>query len=209
MPENKLLIKKAAFATSATKKAADSANKEGFPEIAVAGKSNVGKSSLINYLCNHSKLAYVSKQPGKTRLINYFLINDQFYLVDLPGYGFARVSKSEKSSWGSMMDDYFSSADKLAALIVLMDIRHKPTQEDIEMVKYAKYYGIPFAVVATKADKIAKSKRIYSIRELKKHIQVETGTANDFSVLHVSALEKRGKEDILGYIQKQLEEKRG
>ena len=132
---------------------------EGRPEIAFAGKSNVGKSSLINYMTNNKKLAYVSKQPGKTRLINYFLVNDSFYLVDLPGYGFARVSKTEKESWARMMEQYFAVAKNLRALVILVDIRHKPTQDDLQMIEWAAHYGVPFMIAATKADKIAKSKR--------------------------------------------------
>ena len=110
-------IKKAAFITSM--KRAEDYPEEGRPEIAFAGKSNVGKSSLINYMTNNKKLAYVSKQPGKTRLINYFLVNDSFYLVDLPGYGFARVSKTEKESWARMMEQYFAVAKNLRALVIL------------------------------------------------------------------------------------------
>ena len=108
-------------------------NKE-LPEIALVGKSNVGKSSLINMLTNNGKLARTSKQPGKTRLINYFLINKEFYLVDLPGYGFARVSKSEKESWDKMMGEYFNFSETLKCVIILMDIRHDPTEEDKAMV---------------------------------------------------------------------------
>ena len=101
------------------------------PEIAIAGKSNVGKSSLINYLTSNSKLAYVSKQPGKTRLVNYFLLNASFYLVDLPGYGYAKVSKKEKISWAEMMNGYFSASPNIKLLVILLDIRHDPSDDDI------------------------------------------------------------------------------
>ncbi len=198
-----LEIKKAQFVTS-VKDAADFAGEAGKPEIAVSGKSNAGKSSLINYICNNSKLAYVSKQPGKTRLVNYFLLNETFYLVDLPGYGFAKVSKSEKHSWADMMEGYFAAAKNLAALLVLMDIRREPSTDDLDMINWANYYGIPFAVVATKADKIAKSKRINYTRAIQRKIKEELGI-DQANVIAASSLEKRGKEAVLGYIQDRLE----
>ena len=127
-------------------------------EIALVGRSNVGKSSLLNSLCRNHKLARVSGQPGKTRLINYFCINRSFYLVDLPGYGFAKASREEQRSWGALMESYLASG-RVNHLIMLLDIRHPPTADDAAMYRYLLYYGIPFTLVATKADKISKSKR--------------------------------------------------
>lgn len=127
-------------------------------EVAVVGKSNVGKSSLINALCNMNKLAKTSQKPGKTRLINYFKLNGDFMLVDLPGYGFAKASKTEQEEWGGLMESYLSSG-RVTHLIMLIDIRHEPTQEDRQMFKYILYYAIPYTLVATKADKLAKSRR--------------------------------------------------
>ena len=127
-------------------------------EIAIVGKSNVGKSSLINHLCGNKKLAKTSQTPGKTRLINFFLLNRDFYLVDLPGYGFARASKAEQAGWGSLMERYLSSG-RVQHLFLLIDIRHAPTAEDRQMFEWVLYYGLPFTLIATKADKIAKSKR--------------------------------------------------
>ncbi|MCI6950963.1 MAG: ribosome biogenesis GTP-binding protein YihA/YsxC [Clostridium sp.] len=127
-------------------------------EIAIVGKSNVGKSSLINHLCGNKKLAKTSQTPGKTRLINFFLLNRDFYLVDLPGYGFARASKTEQAGWGSLMEQYLSSG-RVQHLFLLIDIRHAPTAEDRQMFEWVLYYGLPFTLIATKADKIAKSKR--------------------------------------------------
>ena len=127
-------------------------------EIAIVGKSNVGKSSLINHLCGNKKLAKTSQTPGKTRLINFFLLNRDFYLVDLPGYGFARASKTEQAGWGSLMEQYLSSG-RVQHLFLLIDIRHAPTAEDRQMFEWGLYYGLPFTLIATKADKIAKSKR--------------------------------------------------
>ncbi len=127
-------------------------------EIAMVGKSNVGKSSLINSLCNNRKLARTSSEPGKTRLINFFLINNEFYLVDLPGYGFARAPKTEQQKWGELITEYLSGG-RLTHIFMLLDIRHVPTAEDKLMFEWILYYGVPFTLIATKADKIAKSKR--------------------------------------------------
>ncbi len=149
-------IKQAAFLTSVGQGSA-------YPsaaccEIAIVGKSNVGKSSLINSLCNNKKLAKTSQTPGKTRLINFFLLNRSFHLVDLPGYGFARASKTEQQGWGELMESYLGSG-RVKHLFLLIDIRHAPTAEDRQMFRWLLYYGVPFTLVATKADKLAKSKR--------------------------------------------------
>lgn len=149
-------IKKAVFVKGA-------AHKGEFPqergmEIAVVGRSNVGKSSLLNSLCNNFKLARVSQSPGKTRNINYYLINDAFYLVDLPGYGFAKISKQEKLRWAKLLEEYLESG-RVKHIFLLLDIRHEPTAEDKQMFNWILYYGVPFTLVATKADKIAVSKR--------------------------------------------------
>ena len=127
-------------------------------EIAIVGKSNVGKSSLINSLCNRNKLAKTSATPGKTRLINYFLLNEEFYLVDLPGYGYAAAPKDEQKKWGELMESYLSSG-RVTHIYMLIDIRHEPTVLDKQMFGYILYYGIPYTLIATKADKLAKSKR--------------------------------------------------
>lgn len=127
-------------------------------EIAIVGKSNVGKSSLINRLTNNNKLAKTSASPGKTRLVNFFMLNKAFYLVDLPGYGFAKASKTEQKSWGELLERYLRSG-RVKHLLMLVDIRHAPTQDDLMMFRYLIYYNIPYTLVATKADKIAKSKR--------------------------------------------------
>ncbi|MBR3298051.1 MAG: YihA family ribosome biogenesis GTP-binding protein [Clostridia bacterium] len=127
-------------------------------EVAIVGKSNVGKSSLINALCNMHKLAKTSQKPGKTRLINFFRLNGDFMLVDLPGYGFAKASKQEQAQWGELMESYLASG-RVTHLFMLLDIRHEPTAEDRQMFKYILYYAIPYTLVATKADKLAKSRR--------------------------------------------------
>ena len=127
-------------------------------EIAIVGKSNVGKSSLINALCGRNKLAKTSATPGKTRLINFFLLNEEFYLVDLPGYGYAAAPKAEQEKWGKLMEDYLSSG-RVSHIYMLIDIRHEPTALDMQMFGYIIYYGIPYTLIATKADKLAKTKR--------------------------------------------------
>lgn len=127
-------------------------------EIAVVGKSNVGKSSLINSLCNNHKLARTSQTPGKTRLINFFLLNRVFHLVDLPGYGFARAGKEEQRSWSGLIEAYLGSG-RVTHLFLLLDIRHAPTADDRQMYQWLLYYGVPFTLVATKSDKLARSRR--------------------------------------------------
>ena len=132
---------------------------KGLPQIAVVGKSNVGKSSLINRLCRRNKLARTSATPGKTRLINVFDINHLFHLVDLPGYGFAKVDKAEKARWGTMMQKYFEESDELLHVFCLVDIRHDPTSDDVQMNQFLRQMNIPFTVIATKADKISRGAR--------------------------------------------------
>lgn len=131
--------------------------KSDLPQIAVVGKSNVGKSSFINYFAHDGKLARVSKQPGRTKMINYFLINREFILADLPGYGFARVSQEEKRRWAELIDDYLANEPDICLVIFLVDIRHDPTQDDMIMYNFLFKTGLPFVVVATKSDKLSKS----------------------------------------------------
>ena len=149
-------IKKAEFVTSAGK--GSKYPESMLSEVAIVGKSNVGKSSLINSLCNMNKLAKTSQKPGKTRLINFFRINGDFLLVDLPGYGFAKASKQEQAQWGELMESYLSSG-RVKHIFMLIDIRHEPTADDRQMFKYILYYAIPYTLIATKADKLAKSRR--------------------------------------------------
>ena len=156
-----MIIKKAKFLLSQSK--FGDFPQQGMPEIAMAGKSNVGKSSLINSLTRHSKLARTSSEPGKTRLINYYSINEEFLLVDLPGYGFARAPKSEQEKWSQMIEGYLTGSQQLKHVLHLVDIRHAPTKEDQMMAEYLRHYDIPFTVIATKADKLSKAQRSRSI----------------------------------------------
>ena len=144
-----LRIKKSEFVTSVGKNGGYPS--EGGAEIAIVGKSNVGKSSIINSLCNMNKLAKTSQKPGKTRLINYFRINGDFYIVDLPGYGFAQASKQEQAQWGELIESYLASG-RVKHIFMLVDIRHEPTRDDKQMFKYILYYAIPKPINWQKRD---------------------------------------------------------
>lgn len=140
------------------------------PEICFSGRSNVGKSSLINALTNKKKLAKTSNVPGKTREMNYFLIDELWYLVDLPGYGYAKVSKKEQQRWGKALEQYFMQRKQLTLVIVLVDIRHKPQQNDLDFIFWLGSHEIPFSIVLSKADKVSKTKQSASKKALRKEI---------------------------------------
>ncbi|MEI6101774.1 MAG: ribosome biogenesis GTP-binding protein YihA/YsxC [Eubacteriales bacterium] len=193
-----MIIRKAEFVTSV--KDPEKYENPNLPEIAISGKSNVGKSSLINFITNHSKLAYTSKKPGKTRLINFFNINGEFFLVDLPGYGFSKASKDETTDWQGMMEGYFKKSTQLKGILLLLDIRHDPSEDDLQMLHWAQYYSIPCAVLATKADKIAKSKRKNVVEHMKKILGV-----GEIPMSFVSAQLKVGKEEALAIMEKFLQ----
>ena len=162
-------------------------------EIAFAGRSNVGKSSLINLLLNRRKLAKVSSTPGKTRTINFYNINDEFRLVDLPGYGYARVSKSESADWGKMMEDYLSGREGLKKVIQLVDSRHAPTAQDRQMYEYLRYYGLDGIVVATKSDKLSSNELNKNLAVIKRELDLGIGD----TLIAVSALKRSGTESLL------------
>ena len=184
-------IKKSDFTTSAVKR--NQYPLDNRAEIAFVGRSNVGKSSIINALTNRKKLAKVSQTPGKTRLINFFIINDDFYLVDLPGYGYAKVSKEEKDSWGKTIETYLTSREQLKRVVLLVDSRHKPTGDDILMYEWIKHFGYDVIVVATKSDKLTRN-------ELKKNEKLirETLKLNiDDKLYFFSSLKKDGKDELI------------
>ena len=193
-------IKKAEFTTSAVNAAGYP--QDGLSHVAMVGKSNVGKSSLINALTNQNKLARVSGQPGKTRLINFFLINESFYLVDLPGYGFARVSKGEKEKWGEMMNEYFKTAFPLKCIIMIVDIRHNPTAEDRQMAEWIQYYQIPVLLVASKADKLGKTRIKPQAAQSRKLL----GFSQEIPIVPCSTLSKQGMEELLEKLDTYLPE---
>lgn len=151
-------IQSAAFTKSATRK--EQYPKENLPEIAFVGKSNVGKSSLINCLINRKNLVKTSSTPGKTRLINFFSINESMFFVDLPGYGYAKVPLSVKKDWGKMIDSYLKESSKLKLTVFLVDIRREPGENEFQLIEWFHHYGIPFIVVITKADKAKKSELV-------------------------------------------------
>ncbi len=171
-------------------------------EIAFAGRSNVGKSSLLNLLTGRKSLARVSGNPGKTRTINFYIINDEFRIVDLPGYGYARVSKSVSSDWGPMMEKYLSSRENLIKVIQLVDIRHAPSRQDVQMYEYLKYYGLDGIVAATKADKVSRNELSRNIAVIRKTL----GMGKDDRVIPCSSLKRTGQDELLLEIEKLLEE---
>ena len=168
----------------------------GLPQIAVAGKSNVGKSTLINTLYRRNKLARTSSTPGKTRLLNVFLLNGEFHLVDLPGYGFAKVDKQEKQRWGKMMQDYFAKADELLHVLCLVDIRHEPTEEDRQMNRFLRETGIPFSVIATKADKISRGARSKYLAPICRALSVQP-----WEIICFSGETGAGREELLALLE--------
>ncbi len=190
-----MIIKKAEFVISV----ADGGKLPdyGATEIAVAGKSNVGKSSFINFITNNSKLARTSSEPGRTRLLNYFKLNDgEFYFVDLPGYGFAKVAKSEKAKWGDMIEGYLINSQNLKNVFVLLDIRHTPTDDDKLMINFLFAYNIPFTIIATKSDKLSRLNVNKNRAAMASALGVGVG-----NIYPVSALKKTGKEEILSRIE--------
>jgi GTP-binding protein len=166
-----------------------------FPEIAVVGRSNVGKSSLINAIFKRN-IAKVSSSPGKTRLINFFLLNDRIYFVDLPGYGYAAVSKAERNRWKKMIETYFGTRENLSLVVMLVDSRHKPSNLDIMMKEWLESLGIPYIVVATKADKLNQSEKA----KAKKIIRKTLGLPEDFPVFLTSSKEGTGIKEVVSYI---------
>jgi len=190
-------IKKAQFVTSSSDfRQCPPTDK---PEFAFIGRSNVGKSSLINMLTNQKKLAKVSSKPGKTQLINHFLIDDNWYLVDLPGYGWAKVSKTEKQKWGEMIHDYIMDRENLINLFVLVDSRLAPQPVDIEFINWLGEKGIPFSIVFTKADKQSKNKTQSAIAKYKKHL-LKFWEELPHHVI-TSSVSSEGKDDLTNYIR--------
>lgn len=174
---------------------------ENLKEIAFAGRSNVGKSSLLNLITNRKKLARVSGSPGKTRTINFYIINDEFRVVDLPGYGYAKVSKSMSEGWGEMMETYLAGRPNLVKVIQLVDIRHAPSKQDVEMYNYLRHYGLDGIVVATKADKISRNQLPKHIKEIRQTLKL----SQEDKVIPVSALKKTGYEELLDVMESLLE----
>ena len=169
----------------------------GQPEIAFAGKSNVGKSSLINALMNRKALARTSGQPGKTQTINYYHVNEEMYLVDLPGYGYAKVSESVKEKWGNMIESYLHSSQTLKAVFLLIDIRHDPSANDKTMYDWISYQGYKPVIIATKLDKIKRSQIQKQVKRIREGLDVAEKTP----IIPFSAQTKQGRDEIWDLIE--------
>ena len=173
------------------------------PEVAFAGKSNVGKSSMINKLVNRKKLARTSGQPGKTRTINFYNINRALYIVDLPGYGYAKISRSESQKWGPMIENYLHSSDQLRMVFLLIDIRHKPTDNDVMMYRWILSNGFSPAIIATKLDKIKRSQKNKQLALIRSTLKVVEGVP----IIPFSAETGQGREEIWSLIEKYVLER--
>ena len=187
----------AKFIKSASKK--DEFIEDELPQIAIVGRSNVGKSSLINLLTNNSKMAKTSSTPGRTRLVNYFNINNQFYLVDLPGYGYHKASKSIANAWDDVMNDYFVDNEKLKLVFVLLDSRIEPTELDKQMLDYLATHEIPAVIIMTKTDKISRNELFLNMSKISKEIRF-----NKDLIIATSALKKQGVERVENLIDEYL-----
>lgn len=192
-----MLIKSTQFITSAVKP--NQYPVSDLPEIAFAGRSNVGKSSLINVLVNRKKLVRTSNTPGRTQLINFFDVNGQFTLVDLPGYGFAKVPLEVKKQWGPMMETYFAKRTNLRGVVLILDIRRIPVAEDLQMLQWFRTYGIPCILAVTKCDKVSKNERARQTAIIAKTIGVEREELSFFS-----ALSKEGTDELWARIEQLL-----
>ncbi|QGG49382.1 ribosome biogenesis GTP-binding protein YihA/YsxC [Heliorestis convoluta] len=166
---------------------------EPWPEVAMVGRSNVGKSSLINKICNRKNMARTSSKPGKTQTLNFYQINKDAHLVDLPGYGYANVPKSLKSTWGKMMERYLRDRQQLRGVLQLIDIRHSPTKDDVAMNEWLAHFGIATAVIITKADKISKGRYPQHVKEIRKTLNI----APHIPTIIFSAETGEGKEEVL------------
>ena len=166
------------------------------PEVVLAGRSNVGKSSFINTMCGRKKLAYVGNSPGKTRLLNFFNLDDKYMFVDVPGYGYAKISKTQLLKFGQMMEDYFSQRKQKKGMVLLVDARHKPTEDDITMMEFARYYEIPICVGATKMDKVKPSQKHKQLKEIRRVLDMR----EDEPLFPFSSERKEGMEPIWDYL---------
>lgn len=174
---------------------------DGRPEFALVGRSNVGKSSLTNTLINRKNFARTSGQPGKTQTLNFYSVEDALYFVDVPGYGYAKVSKKKREAFGQMIETYISTRKQLRGVISLVDARHKPSEEDIMMYQWLDYYNIPVLLVATKSDKIARGKLNQSESIIKKAVEFDPRNS-DFCFF--SSVTKSGKEEVWNWIESKM-----
>ena len=187
------------FVTSAVRRSQYPVDKKA--EFLLVGRSKVGKSSFINTLANRKNLARISAIPGKTQTLNFYLINEEFYLVDVPGYGFAKVSKGLKNKFGLIIEDYLKERDNLKRVFMLIDFRHKPTNDDIMMYDYLKYYNIPVTIIATKSDKVSKNSYDKNIKLIKDTLKLD---GNDNLILF-STINKIGKQEVYEVIEELID----
>lgn len=178
---------------------------EGKPEIALAGRSNVGKSSLINAYLNRKNLAHTSGTPGKTRTINFYGINEGWFFVDLPGYGYAKASRGERDRWGRFIDAYLTGRRELAGMIQLVDIRHPPMESDKTMAEWLRHYDIPILAAATKADKLSRGRWAGQIRQIRKDLSLP----EEVPVIAFSAVTGAGREELGAWLEERLEGRLG
>ena len=169
-------------------------------EFLLLGRSNVGKSSFINTLIERKNFARTSSKPGKTQTLNFYLVNDNFYLVDVPGYGFASVSKDRQKKFGIMIEDYIASRENLKHVFLLIDYRHKPTEDDILMYNFLNYYNLPVTIVATKYDKVTKNGRVKQDKIIKETLKL----TDDNSFIPWSTITKKGRNEVLDIISSYL-----
>ena len=174
------------------------------PEVAFSGRSNVGKSSLINSLMNRKKLARTSAQPGKTQTINFYNINNEIYLADLPGYGYAKSSKAEREKWGEMIERYLTGSEMLRAVFLLVDSRHEPTALDISMYEWLKYMEIETVVIATKVDKLTRNQRDKSLSVIRKKLKAD----RDLIIIPYSSETGEGRDTVLDLMEQVVENER-
>lgn len=186
-------IRNIEFLTSAVKR---EQYPKDLPQIAFVGRSNVGKSSMINTLLNRKNMARVSQTPGKTRTINFFEINKEFVFVDLPGYGYAKLSKQETANWGKVMEEYFQHSKELQHIFILVDIRHTPKPDDLNMAEYVRYNNIPLSIIATKADKLTRNEQNKAIKNIS-----ETMNISKDNIFMISSLKKYGQDEIWEHIE--------
>jgi GTP-binding protein len=172
--------------------------RDGLPEFALAGRSNVGKSSFINKMVNRKSLARTSSKPGKTQTLNFYKVENQLYFVDVPGYGFAKVSKKEREAWGKMIETYFTGRKELKAVLLIVDLRHPPTKDDVLMYGFLKHYGIACVVIATKADKIPRGRWQKHVKTAKETLQLQQGD----EIVVFSSETGEGKEKAWGILDR-------
>ena len=193
-------IKKAEYILSAAWKS--QWPEESFPEMCLAGRSNVGKSSFINTVLGRKNLAYTSARPGKTQTLNFYLINKNFYLIDVPGYGYASVSKKVQEKFGMMIEEYLQKRQQLKRVFMLVDFRIKPTEDDILMYNFLKYYNLPVTIIATKADKVGGSKKERCLKQIMDTIDLVVGD----DIIVFSSVTKLGRDETLKKIEGLVDE---